>query len=188
MLFDEPPDHLGVRSRRELLARPRSACPDGFIGANRLTAGGSPNLWVEETVSIAQVPGMDLGMKKTLPLSWEAALEAVPAALKTEGFGVLTKIDVQATLKEKIGVDFRRYTILGACNPNFAHRALSQRLDVGLLLPCNVVLHEADDKKSVELMVIDPLQTMASMLGGSFVALTTEVREKLAKGVAQLPG
>ena len=102
-----------------------------------------------------------IGMSKTLSLPWEAALEAVPAALKTEGFGVLTRIDLQATLKEKLGVDFRRYTILGACNPTFAHRALSQRLDVGLLLPCNVVLHEADDGKTVELRVIDPMQTMA---------------------------
>jgi len=131
---------------------------------------------------------MNLGMKKTLPLSWEAALEAVPAALKTEGFGVLTKIDLQATLKEKLGVDFRRYTILGACNPNFAHRALQQRLDVGLLLPCNVVLHESEDKKSVELLVIDPMQTMASMLGEPFTALATEVKTKLARAMAQLPG
>lgn len=131
---------------------------------------------------------MTLGMKKTLPLSWEAALEAVPAALKTEGFGVLTKIDLQATLKEKLGVDFRRYTILGACNPNFAHRALQQRLDVGLLLPCNVVLHESEDKKSVELLVIDPMQTMASMMGEGFTALATEVKTKLARAMAQLPG
>lgn len=131
---------------------------------------------------------MDIGMKKTLPLSWEAALEAVPVALKAEGFGVLTKIDVQATLKEKLGVDFRRYTILGACNPGFAHRALSQRLDVGLLLPCNVVLHEADDGKSVQLMVIDPMQTMASMMGDSFKVLAGEVKTKLERVVAALPG
>lgn len=131
---------------------------------------------------------MDLGMKKTLSLTWDAALEAVPAALKTEGFGVLTKIDVQATLKEKLNVDFRRYTILGACNPTFAHRALLQRPDVGLLLPCNVVLHEADDGRTVELLVIDPLQTMASMLGESFQTLAGEVRTKLARVVAALPG
>lgn len=131
---------------------------------------------------------MDIGMKKTLSLSWEAALEAVPAALKAEGFGVLTRIDVQATLKEKLGVDFRRYTILGACNPGFAHRALSQRLDVGLLLPCNVVLHEADDGRTVELKVIDPMQTMAPLMGESFAALAEEVRTKLASAMAQLPG
>jgi uncharacterized protein (DUF302 family) len=131
---------------------------------------------------------MDLGMKKTLPLSWAAALEAVPAALKTEGFGVLTRIDVQATLKEKLGVDFRRYTILGACNPGFAHQALTQQLDVGLMLPCNVVLYENDDGASVELRVIDPMQTMAPTMGPSFTALAGEVRQKLARVVAQLPG
>jgi uncharacterized protein (DUF302 family) len=131
---------------------------------------------------------MELGMKKTLSLTWDAALEAVPAALKTEGFGVLTKIDVQATLKEKLGVDFRRYTILGACNPTFAHRALTQRLDGGLLLPCNVVLHEGDDGRTVELKVIDPMQTMAPLLGDAFKALAGEVREKLARAVAALPG
>ena len=131
---------------------------------------------------------MDLGMKKTLSLTWDAALEAVPAALKAEGFGVLTTIDVQATLKEKLGVDFRRYTILGACNPTFAHRALSTSLEVGLLLPCNVVLHEADDRRTVELLVIDPLQTMAAAAGASFQALAGEVRTKLARVVAALPG
>lgn len=127
-------------------------------------------------------------MKKTLGLSWDAALEAVPAALKTEGFGVLTRIDVQATLKEKLGVDFRRYLILGACNPTFAHRALSERADVGLLLPCNVVLHESEDRKAVELLVVDPVQTMAGALGPSFKELADEVRTKLARVVAALPG
>ena len=131
---------------------------------------------------------MDIGMNKTLSLTWDAALEAVPAALKAEGFGVLTRIDVQATLKEKLGVDFRRYLILGACNPGFAHRALTQRLDVGLLLPCNVVLHEGDDGKTVELKVIDPMQTIASMMGDSFKTLADEVRTKLARVVASLPG
>jgi uncharacterized protein (DUF302 family) len=131
---------------------------------------------------------MDIGMNKTLSLTWDAALEAVPAALKAEGFGVLTRIDIQATLKEKLGVDFRRYLIMGACNPTFAHRALTQRLDVGLLLPCNVVLHEGDDGKTVELKVIDPMQTMAQMMGDSFKTLADEVRTKLARVVASLPG
>ena len=148
----------------------------------------SPRFWVNRLPNPWLSNCMDLGMKKTLPLTWEAALEAVPAALKTEGFGVLTRFDVQATLKEKLGVDFRRYTILGACNPTFAHRALTQRLDVGLLLPCNVVLHESDDRKSVELLVIDPMQTMASVLGEAFNALAGEVRSKLARVVAHLPG
>lgn len=131
---------------------------------------------------------MPLGLQKTLSLTWDAALEAVPAALKAEGFGVLTKIDIQQTLKEKIGADFRRYTILGACNPKFAHQGLSMSLDLGLLLPCNVVLHETDDQQGVALKIIDPLQTMAPSMGGSFTALATEVRAKLERVVAALPG
>ena len=164
---------MSSRSTQTSLTPVRAASPDSGVNLQ-------PSPWLSSC--------MDLGMKKTMPLSWEAALEAVPAALKTEGFGVLTRIDVQATLKEKLGVDFRRYTILGACNPTFAHRALTQRLDVGLLLPCNVVLHESDDQKSVELLVIDPMQTMASVLGEAFNALAGEVRAKLARVVAHLPG
>lgn len=131
---------------------------------------------------------MTLGLKKTMPMTWDAALEAVPAALKTEGFGVLTKIDVQSTLKEKINVDFRRYTILGACNPTFAHRGLSQSLDLGLMLPCNVVLHESDDHQSVIVNIVDPMQTMAPTMGDEFKSLASEVRAKLVRVVEQLPG
>lgn len=127
-------------------------------------------------------------LKKTLPLRWEEALEAVPAALKSEGFGVLTRIDMQQTLKEKLNVDFRRYTILGACNPTFAYKGLAQSLDLGLMLPCNVVLHESDDGRAVELKVIDPLQTMAPAMGPGFEALASEVQERLARVVKQLPG
>jgi uncharacterized protein (DUF302 family) len=129
-----------------------------------------------------------IGIQTSTTASFDAVAARIPELLKAEGFGVLTRIDVQATLKEKLGVDFRRYTILGACNPGFAHRALTQRLDVGLLLPCNVVLHEGDDGKTVELKVIDPMQTIASMMGDSFKTLAEEVRTKLARVVASLPG
>ena len=85
----------------------------------------------------------EIGFEVHLDLPYEAALEKVIAALKTEGFGVLTRIDVQATLKEKLGEDFRPYSILGACNPALAHRALQTDPVVGLMLPCNVTV-EAD--------------------------------------------
>ncbi len=85
----------------------------------------------------------EIGFEVHLDLPYEAALEKVIAALKTEGFGVLTRIDVQATLKEKLGEDFRPYSILGACNPSLAHRALKTDPVVGLMLPCNVTV-EAD--------------------------------------------
>jgi uncharacterized protein (DUF302 family) len=101
----------------------------------------------------------DLALRTTLDLPYEQAVETVVAALKEEGFGVLTEIDVQSTLKKKMGADFRKYVILGACNPPLAHRALSTTLDVGLLLPCNVVVYEQDEGSVVA--ILDPL----SMLG-----------------------
>jgi uncharacterized protein (DUF302 family) len=87
----------------------------------------------------------DLGFTIHIPQPYEQALEIVAAALKTEGFGVLTRIDVRATLKEKLNVDFRPYAILGACNPPLAHRALSTDASVGLMLPCNVTVEAALD-------------------------------------------
>jgi uncharacterized protein (DUF302 family) len=83
------------------------------------------------------------GIKRTLDVGFDDALARIPGALKAEGFGVLTEIDVQQTLKSKLGVGFRRYRILGACNPPFAHKALEHSLDIGLLLPCNVIVYEA---------------------------------------------
>ena len=89
-----------------------------------------------------------------LRLSCEGAVARVAAALKAEGFGILTEIDVQATLKQKLGVPFRKYVILGACNPHLAYRALHVDLDVGLLLPCNVTVYE-DGPESV-VCIVDP--------------------------------
>jgi len=90
-------------------------------------------------------------------VGYDDAVEKVTAALKTEGFGVLTTIDVKATLKKKIDVDFRRYVILGACNPTMAHKALSAELDIGALLPCNVVVYEADDGTTV-VSAVNPIE------------------------------
>lgn len=87
-----------------------------------------------------------LGISTVLALDYDQAIEHVVAALKDQGFGVLTEIDVKATLKKKLDADFRRYVILGACNPPLAHRALSTDPAVGLLLPCNVIVYENDDR------------------------------------------
>lgn len=95
------------------------------------------------------------GMRAHVDLPYEQAIERVTAALKEEGFGVLTTIDVQATLKQKLGVDFRRYVILGACNPPLAHRALTAELEIGLLLPCNVIVYEADNGQGSVVAMID---------------------------------
>ena len=114
-----------------------------------------------------------------LDLPFEEAIAAVVEALKSEGFGVLTEIDVQATLKEKLGVEFRRYQILGACNPPFAHRALELEDKIGLMLPCNVIVQELGDGK-VEVAAIDPLASMRAVENAALGELGAEVREKLA--------
>jgi uncharacterized protein (DUF302 family) len=122
---------------------------------------------------------------KRLPVTFDAAIAAVTAALKAEGFGVLTDIDVKATLKQKLGVEFRRYRILGACNPPFAHRALELEDKVGLMLPCNVIVQELASG-GVEVAAIDPVASMAAIENAALSAVATEVREKLARVVGNV--
>ena len=128
------------------------------------------------------MPGFTL-QKKT-ELRFEDVLARLPELLQAEGFGILTQIDVKETLKQKIGVDFRRYRILGACNPRFAHQALSADLEVGAMLPCNVVVYEGDDGKAV-VMAIDPMQTMAAA-NPQVRAVAEQVRERLERVVARV--
>lgn len=120
------------------------------------------------------------GMEKTLSVSYEQALSGVPEALKAEGFGVLTEIDVQQTLKNKLGADFRRYKILGACNPPFAHRALSADLRAGLMMPCNVIVYE-DDAGKARVLAVDPVQAVAGFDDPAMQALAEELRQKLGR-------
>jgi uncharacterized protein (DUF302 family) len=125
------------------------------------------------------------GIRKPLRATYDEALVRVPEALKSEGFGVLTEIDMQATLKQKLGVDFRRYKILGACNPPFAHEALQQDLVAGLLLPCNVVVYEGEDRRAV-VMAVDPTQTVTATGNPDLAGLAGKVKEKLARAIAKL--
>jgi len=122
-------------------------------------------------------------LEKTLRRSYDEVLASIPAALATEGFGVLTQIDVQETLRAKLGVGFRRYKILGACNPTLAHRALQVSLDVGVMLPCNVVVYE--DGGATVVKAIDPTQTFAAG-HPELRPIAEEVRGKLARVIAQL--
>ncbi len=121
-------------------------------------------------------------IQRKTSLTFEEAVARLPEALKAEGFGVLTQIDVQATLKEKIGADFRRYRIFGACNPKLAFRALSMELDVGVMMPCNVVVYEGEDGKAV-LNAIDPMATIASTHPGLNV-IAGEVKFGLSRALA----
>ncbi len=125
------------------------------------------------------------GIHTTVASSFEEARTKVTEALKTEGFGVLTEIDVQATLKKKLDVDFRRYTILGACNPTFAHRALQTSLDIGLLLPCNVVVYEEDGGR-VHVAAVDPLETIAAHGEPQLQAVARDVHDKLNRVIARV--
>lgn len=124
-------------------------------------------------------------IRKVLRATYDEALIRVPEALKAEGFGVLTEIDVQSTLKQKLGVDFRRYKILGACNPPLAHQALQAELEIGLMLPCNVVVYEDDEQRAV-VLAIDPTQTLATSGEPKLIELAAAVRDKLTRALAKL--
>jgi uncharacterized protein (DUF302 family) len=122
---------------------------------------------------------MQYGFSKTIDLPYEQAIEKVTAELKKEGFGVLTTIDVKETLKQKINVDFKKYAILGACNPPIAHRALQEEEELGLLLPCNVIVYEKDNKTCVS--IFDPMVMTRIMENDQMKPIATEVQEKLQR-------
>jgi uncharacterized protein (DUF302 family) len=120
-----------------------------------------------------------------LDTSYEDAISRVTDALKEEGFGVLTEIDVKATLKKKLDKEFRKYIILGACNPPFAHRSLEADLDVGLLLPCNVIVYETDDKKAY-IAAINPVSALEIIQSQELRNIAEEVSEKLERVVEMI--
>ena len=122
-----------------------------------------------------------------LGTSYEDAISKVTDALKGEGFGVLTEIDVKATLKKKLDKDFRKYVILGACNPPYAYRSLEVDLDVGLLLPCNVIVYETDDKRAY-VAAINPISALEVIQSQELKSIAQEVSEKLKRMVENLSG
>lgn len=119
-------------------------------------------------------------ISKQLNSSFETAIEKVKESLKTEGFGVLCEINIQEKLKEKLGVDFRKYTILGACNPAFAHKALLSEDRIGTMLPCNVIVQERM-KNEVEVSAVDPLASMMAVENKELTGIAVEVKEKLER-------
>ena len=127
----------------------------------------------------------EVGIRTKVKGPFDKALASVVAALKEEGFGVLTEIDLRGTLKKKLGVDFRRYAILGACNPPLAHRALQADLEVGVMLPCNVIVYEGDDD-AIHVTAIDPMQTIAAKGPPVLAEIAREVHDKLARVVGRV--
>ncbi len=127
------------------------------------------------------------GFSRTVDADFDTVTERTREALKTEGFGVLSEIRLDEKLKEKLGVDFRRYVILGACNPSLAYKTLQEDINIGLLLPCNVVVYEADDKNKSVIAAVDA-KAMLAVVGESpaLEAVTTEVNERLRRVVEQV--
>ncbi|GBC92937.1 hypothetical protein HRbin15_01420 [bacterium HR15] len=123
------------------------------------------------------------GFGKRVALDYEQAVERIRQALQQEGFGVLTEIDVRKVMHEKRGVEFRPYVILGACNPQFAHQALEAELDLGLLLPCNVVVYAEEDGSVIEAM--DP-ELLVQVVGNpALEPIAKEVKQRLQRAIAQ---
>ncbi len=118
--------------------------------------------------------------------SFEEALELVTGELEKEGFGVLTEINVQDTLKKKIDVDFKKYKILGACNPHFAYQAFQNEDKIGAFLPCNIVVEEHENGE-VEVSAVDPIAMMSAVNNENLAGLATEVQRKLRNVIERLP-
>lgn len=129
---------------------------------------------------------LDYGDRVDLAVSYEEGIDRVTTALKEEGFGVLTQIDVKETLNKKLGAEFRRYKILGACNPPLAHRALQAELEIGLLLPCNVIVYETDAGCTIG--IVDPISMLGVVDSPALKPVAEEARERLKRVADELRG
>ena len=128
----------------------------------------------------------DYGFGTTLALPFAETMSKTKAALKEQGFGVLSEIDVQATLKEKINVDFERYVILGACNPHLAYQGLQAEHELGLLLPCNVIVHDHEGQTRVS--IVDPAAMLGVVANPAMRAIADEAKARLERVLAALGG
>ena len=128
------------------------------------------------------------GISTTVPLDYDAAVGRTKEALAAEGFGVLSEIDVAATMKKKLDVDFRPYVILGACNPPLAHRALTAERDIGLLLPCNVIVYADDVPGRSVIAAMDPVEALQLTGNDAIAPLAEEVKARLTRVLAAIEG
>ena len=128
---------------------------------------------------------MEYYFSKTMNASFDDAIQKVTEALKAEGFGILTEIDIKATLKKKLNVDFYNYKILGACNPPFAYKALLAEDKIGTMLPCNVIVQEKIAGQ-VEVSAVDPAASMQAIENNALAEIATEIRGRLQKVIEQL--
>jgi uncharacterized protein (DUF302 family) len=124
-------------------------------------------------------------IEKKLETDFDTAVSKIKEALKDEGFGVLTEIDIQQKIKEKLGVDFKNYVILGACNPALAYEALQKEDKIGTMLPCNVIVYELSDN-SVEVAAVDPIASMQAVENTALHEVAESVREKLKDVISRI--
>lgn len=132
-----------------------------------------------------KITDMSYHFSKTVSTDFDTAIEKVTEELKKEGFGILTQIDVQETLKKKLDVNFKKYKILGACNPHFAHEALLAEDTIGTMLPCNVIVREGENGK-IEISAVDPVASMMAIENAALGKVANEVREKLSRVIDNL--
>lgn len=128
---------------------------------------------------------MSYYFSKVLDVSFEEAIDKVTRELKEEGFGILTEIDVKETFKKKLDVNFRKYRILGACNPQMAHKAISAESKIGTMLPCNVIVQETEAGKT-EVSAVDPVASMSAIDNEELGSIAQEVRSKLKTVIERL--
>lgn len=122
---------------------------------------------------------------KILDTNFDQSIEKVTEELKKEGFGILTEIDVKETFKKKLDVDFRKYRILGACNPTLAHKAIQEESRIGTMLPCNVIVQELENGKT-EVSAVNPVASMQAVKNDQLEPVASEVKEKLEKVISNL--
>jgi uncharacterized protein (DUF302 family) len=139
----------------------------------------------KKTTNILKYISMNYYFNTKLSADFESVKKRVVAELEKEGFGILTEIDVQATFKKKLDVDFRKYQILGACSPSFAHKALKAEDKVGTMLPCNVILQELEDGK-IEVAAVNPTASMQAIQNEELKSIASEISGKLQKVIAAL--